>query len=262
MFNSSSSARQALSRVYILHLRFPDGRPILFWGLVLVGACQSGTVLAGLCLIHHHRERQNKTAPSHGRQRGITRLRREYPHTRQSLASRARSDGLRSPKTPSTVRPWARGFCPHGRPGPLGFGLCGRLPRHGVGGFMFNSSSSFAITETHQLAHEKMARMHKQLLSQTIQLCSSTCLGDEARPPKGLRSGSKSSWVVNGRRAARASAPSRDRHEVASEAAQKPSSTPPRRSEDHALLSTTVCPEDLRRAFFVYVRWRLQANFT
>ena len=42
---------------------------------------------------------------------------------------------------PSTVRPWARGFCPHGRPGPLGFGLCGRLPRHGVGGFMFNSSS-------------------------------------------------------------------------------------------------------------------------
>ena len=44
--------------------------------------------------------------------------------------------------TPSTVRPWARGFCPHGRPGPLGFGLCGRLPRHGVGGFMFNSSSS------------------------------------------------------------------------------------------------------------------------
>ena len=45
-------------------------------------------------------------------------------------------------QTPSTVRPWARGFCPHGRPGPLGFGLCGRLPRHGVGGFMFNSSSS------------------------------------------------------------------------------------------------------------------------
>ena len=45
--------------------------------------------------------------------------------------------------TPSTVRPWARGFCPHGRPGPLGFGLCGRLPRHGVGGFMFNSSSSY-----------------------------------------------------------------------------------------------------------------------
>ena len=29
-----------------------------------------------------------------------------------------------------------------GRPGPLGFGLCGRLPRNGVGGFMFNSSSS------------------------------------------------------------------------------------------------------------------------
>ena len=47
-----------------------------------------------------------------------------------------------NPTAPSTVRPWARGFCPHGRPGPLGFGLCGRLPRHGVGGFMFNSSSS------------------------------------------------------------------------------------------------------------------------
>ena len=27
---------------------------ILFWVLVLVGACQSGTVWAGLCLIHHH----------------------------------------------------------------------------------------------------------------------------------------------------------------------------------------------------------------
>ena len=45
-------------------------------------------------------------------------------------------------RKPSTVRPWARGFCPHGRPGPLGFGLCGRLPRHGVGGFVFNSPSS------------------------------------------------------------------------------------------------------------------------
>ena len=47
-----------------------------------------------------------------------------------------------SGRTPSTVRPWARGFCPHGRPGPLGLGLCGRLTRHGVGGFMFNSPSS------------------------------------------------------------------------------------------------------------------------
>ena len=51
-------------------------------------------------------------------------------------------------ETPSTVRPWARGFCPHGRPGPLGFGLCGRLPRHGVGGFMFNSSSSLFLQRT------------------------------------------------------------------------------------------------------------------
>ena len=37
-----------------LHLRLPGGRPVLFWVLVLVGACQSGTVWAGLCLIHHH----------------------------------------------------------------------------------------------------------------------------------------------------------------------------------------------------------------
>ena len=33
-----------------------DGRPVLFWVLVLVGACQSGTVRAGLCLIHHHHD--------------------------------------------------------------------------------------------------------------------------------------------------------------------------------------------------------------
>ena len=39
--------------VSTLHLRLPDGRPIRFWVLVLVGACQSGTVLAGLCLTHH-----------------------------------------------------------------------------------------------------------------------------------------------------------------------------------------------------------------
>ena len=31
-----------------------DGRPVLFWVLVLMGACQSGTVWSGLCLIHHH----------------------------------------------------------------------------------------------------------------------------------------------------------------------------------------------------------------
>ena len=29
--------------------RLPDGRPVLFWVLVLVGAFQSGTVWAGLC---------------------------------------------------------------------------------------------------------------------------------------------------------------------------------------------------------------------
>ena len=46
---------------YTLHLRLPDGRPILFWVLVLVGACQSGTVWAGLCLIHHHH--QSSTPP-------------------------------------------------------------------------------------------------------------------------------------------------------------------------------------------------------
>ena len=39
----------------------------------------------------------------------------------------------------------------------------------------------FAISETHPLIHEKMKHMHKQPPSPTIQLCSSTCLGDEAR---------------------------------------------------------------------------------
>ena len=43
--------------LYTLHLRLPDGRLILFWVLVLVGACQSGTVWAGLCLIHHHHKK-------------------------------------------------------------------------------------------------------------------------------------------------------------------------------------------------------------
>ena len=41
-------------RRYTLHLRLSDGRPILFWVLVLVGAFKSGTVWAGLGLIHHH----------------------------------------------------------------------------------------------------------------------------------------------------------------------------------------------------------------
>ena len=58
------------------------------------------------------------------------------------------------PSTPSTVRrPWARGFCPHGRPWPLGFGLCGRLPRHGVGGFMFNSPSSLVLLKPPPKTH-------------------------------------------------------------------------------------------------------------
>ena len=43
---------------------------------------------------------------------------------------------------PGTFEWWAKGFCSQGRPGPLGFCFCGRLPRHGVVGFMFNSSSS------------------------------------------------------------------------------------------------------------------------
>ena len=59
-----------------LHLRLPDGRPIIFWVLVLVGACQSGTVWAGLCLTHHHHfgfsilfwglSRKNHTRPRAG----------------------------------------------------------------------------------------------------------------------------------------------------------------------------------------------------
>ena len=39
---------------HTLHLRLHDGRPIFFWVLVLVGAYQPGTVLAGLRLAHHH----------------------------------------------------------------------------------------------------------------------------------------------------------------------------------------------------------------
>ena len=38
------------------------GRPISFWVLVLVGACQSGTVWAGSCLIHHHHGEKNVLA--------------------------------------------------------------------------------------------------------------------------------------------------------------------------------------------------------
>ena len=66
----------------------------------------------------------------------------------RKTARRFYSRGTLQGHTPSTVRPWARGFCPHGRPGPLGFGLCGRLPRHGVGGFMFNSPSSAHCRDT------------------------------------------------------------------------------------------------------------------
>ena len=45
-----------ISPGHTLHLRLLDGlhRPISFWVLVLVGACQSGAVRAGLCPIHHH----------------------------------------------------------------------------------------------------------------------------------------------------------------------------------------------------------------
>ena len=43
----------SLRKLNTLHLRLlqrlPDGRPISFRGLVLAGACQSGTVSAGLC---------------------------------------------------------------------------------------------------------------------------------------------------------------------------------------------------------------------
>ena len=128
-----------------------------------------------------------QTAQMHSRQRGLVRLRREYP------------------------------------------------PEFG----QESTTGPFAISETHHLLiHEKMAHMHKQPPSPTIQLCSSTCLGDGGTP-KNLRSGSKSSWVVIGRRAARGSAPHhRDPHEVASKAAQKPRSTAAGRSEDRTLLST------------------------
>ena len=45
---------EARASQYTLHLRIPDGRPIRFRVLVLVGACRSGTVWAGLCSTHHH----------------------------------------------------------------------------------------------------------------------------------------------------------------------------------------------------------------
>ena len=49
-----------------LHLRLPDGRPVFFWVFVLEGACQSGTVWAALCLIHHHhKEEDNAPGPGH-----------------------------------------------------------------------------------------------------------------------------------------------------------------------------------------------------
>ena len=53
--------------MHALHLRPPDGRPVLFWVLVLVGACQSGTVWAGLCLIHHHHQNAKKMHPKRER---------------------------------------------------------------------------------------------------------------------------------------------------------------------------------------------------
>ena len=72
MFNSSSSLSPALPHSYrqfipdcaTFHLRLPDGRPILLCVLVLVGACQSGTVWAGLCLIHHHYCSRRRHPPS------------------------------------------------------------------------------------------------------------------------------------------------------------------------------------------------------
>ena len=66
-----------------LHLRLPDGRPILFWVLVLVGACQSGTVWAGLCLIHHHH-------------RPLTDPRRKFP-TREKWRAVTRQQGTEGP---------------------------------------------------------------------------------------------------------------------------------------------------------------------
>ena len=54
--------RQENEPICTLHLRLPDGRPVLFWVLVLVGACQSGTVWAGLCPIHHHHQENEPTS--------------------------------------------------------------------------------------------------------------------------------------------------------------------------------------------------------
>ena len=92
---------------------------------------------------------------------GISRKPAPTPPPVTELESQVAGEGFRV-ASPGYVRFWpgplprearlgfrrpghGRGFDrgrPHGRPGPLGFGLCGRLPRHGVGGFMFNASSS------------------------------------------------------------------------------------------------------------------------
>jgi len=51
---------------HTLHLRLPDGRPIFFWVLVLVGACQSGTVRAGLSPPMLRSERSEASAAHRG----------------------------------------------------------------------------------------------------------------------------------------------------------------------------------------------------
>ena len=119
----------------------------------------------------------------------------------------------------------------------------------------------FAISETHPLIHEKMAHMHKQPPSPTIQLCSSKYLGDGGAPTNPR----PAAWFevelgseCGRRRAARGSAPHRDPHEVASKAAQKPRITAARRSEDHTLLSTPARrPTSGVFPSILDLRWRL-----
>ena len=89
----------------------------------------------------HHRRPEHKRPPSVGggaraatATRGVSECASAPQPPPLLLVSLGRPSRLRRgtralawPSAPSTVRPWARGFCPHGRPGPLGFGLCGRF---------------------------------------------------------------------------------------------------------------------------------------
>ena len=117
------SCPREFSRSDTIHLRLPDGRPFLFWVLVLVGACQSGTVWAGLCLIHHHQgfSQCNCTIITKGqrpvgsrciKKKGVTRL---FFYLSVWQMNFITMEGSLPPPTPSsagTVHRWLRNRWP------------------------------------------------------------------------------------------------------------------------------------------------------